>query len=131
MRVRILKKTVSMLMVLNFGISILNATSFPSLLTIGSAYIAFSPLLLSLNIIGASWLHLISKGKPFLYFRAVVLWPVTIIEYYSHVRLLKRVNILLGILEKMPMERRKDSNEFAELMKIRDRLKSLIELTTI
>ncbi|QFT13481.1 hypothetical protein [Vibrio sp. THAF190c] len=110
------------LMTLNLLVTVVNAAKFTTVIGVFSAYLAISPILLAFKWIHPEWLAIDTEGKMSKHMRAMVLWPITLYEYHSHKRVVKKITVLVEALEQMNGDEIVKTQEWAELIQCRKKL---------
>ena len=119
------------LMILNLLITVSSAAKFTTVIGVFSAYLAVSPILLAFKLIHPEWLVIDTQGKMSKHIRAMVLWPITLYEYRSHKRNIKKITALIETIEQMSDQEIIKSEEWAELIKCRKKLSVFTEKAKI
>ena len=98
-----------------FIVGAISAAMLNSLLIMFVAYCSF--FFVILHFIDPLWLLIETERSWTKYFRSLILWPITLIEYQSHQRVLRRIAVLTEALSGISEETASYTDEWDELMK--------------
>lgn len=117
MKERVDLDAASVVAILFFIVVAISAAVLNSLLVMFVAYCSFFFVLLHLHFIDPLWLLVETDRSMTKYFRSLILWPITLLEYQSHQKILRRIAVLTEALSGISEETVSYTDEWDELMK--------------